>query len=49
MTLAALALFRSGTYLGLDKGGMERMIAYPALLWEVGFSSHLIGSSKTNP
>jgi hypothetical membrane protein len=49
MTLAALALFISGTFLGLDKGGMERMIAYPALLWEVGFSGHLIGSSKTNP
>jgi hypothetical membrane protein len=48
MTLVALALFISGTYLGLDKGGMERMIAYPVLLWAVGFSGHLIGSSKPN-
>jgi hypothetical membrane protein len=46
MTLVALALFISRTYLGLDKGGMERMIAYPVLLWAVGFSSYLIGQSE---
>jgi len=44
-TLAALALYGSGTYLGLGRGGMERMIAYPALLWGVGFGGHLIGAS----
>ena len=41
MSLAALALFISGNYLGLDKGGMERMIAYPTLLWAIGFGGHL--------
>lgn len=45
VSLAALVLFGSGNYMGLGKGGMERMVAYPALLWAVGFSSHLIGSS----
>jgi len=48
LSIGALVLFGSGTYLGLGKGGMERMIAYPTLLWGVGFSGHLIGSSK-NP
>ena len=46
LSLVALALFGSGTYLGLGKGGMERMIAYPTLLWAVGFGSHLMGHSK---
>jgi len=46
MSLVALVLFGSGTYLGLGKGGMERMIAYPPLLWAVGFSSHLMGCSE---
>ncbi|MFQ6073678.1 MAG: DUF998 domain-containing protein [Candidatus Bathyarchaeia archaeon] len=43
MSLAALALFGSSTYLGLGKGGMERMIAYPVLLWAVGFGGFLMG------
>lgn len=47
LSLVALVLFISGTYLGLGKGGMERMIAYPVLLWGVGFGSHLIGYSKS--
>jgi hypothetical protein len=25
---------------------MERMIAYPALLWLIGFGAHLIGDSR---
>lgn len=45
MSLVALALFGSSTYLGLGKGGMERMIAHPALLWAVAFGSHLMGHS----
>jgi len=44
-TLLALILFATETYLGLGKGGMERMIAYPTLLWSTGFGGHLIGSS----
>jgi len=46
LSLMALLLFGSGTYLGLGKGGMERMIAYPALLWCVGFGGYLIGFSR---
>ncbi len=46
MALVALVLFASGTYLGLGVGGMERMIAHPALLWGVSFGSSLMGSRK---
>jgi len=46
VALLALVLFASGTFLGLGKGGMERMIAYPVLLWAVGFGGHLIGYSS---
>jgi len=28
---------------------MERMIAYPEVLWAVGFGGHLIGSEDKNP
>ena len=42
VTLAALGLFSTGNYAGLGAGGMERMIAYPALLWLVGFGAHLM-------
>lgn len=41
-TLAALILFASGTYLGLGHGGMERMIAYPPLVWGLVFSGYLM-------
>ena len=46
LSLVALVLFGSGTYLGLGKGGMERMIAYPTLLWAVGFGGYLTGYSE---
>ncbi|MCW4002136.1 MAG: DUF998 domain-containing protein [Candidatus Bathyarchaeota archaeon] len=45
-SLLSLVLFGSGVYLGLGKGGMERMIAYPALLWAVGFGGYLISCSS---
>jgi hypothetical membrane protein len=44
LTLLALFLFSSGYYLGIGPGGMERMIAYPALLWLVGFGAYLMKS-----
>ena len=47
LSLLALILFGLGIYLGLDKGGMERMIAYPILLWAIGFGAHLIGSPES--
>jgi hypothetical membrane protein len=44
LALAALVLFSSGYYLAIGQGGMERMIAYPALLWLVGFGAYLMKS-----
>jgi hypothetical membrane protein len=41
--LVALALFGTRNFLDLGAGGMERMIAYPILLWAVAFGAHLIG------
>jgi hypothetical membrane protein len=42
ISLAALILFGLEIYLSLGKGGMERMIAYPILLWAIGFGGYLI-------
>lgn len=42
--LIALGLFVTQNFLGLGQGGMERMIAYPIVLWVIGFGGYLIGS-----
>ena len=42
ISLIALALFGSKIFLGFGPGGMERMIAYPLLLWAVGFGGYLM-------
>jgi hypothetical membrane protein len=42
-SLVALTLFATGVYLGLGPGGMERMIAYPILLWLIAFGAQLMG------
>lgn len=42
MSLGALALFAGQIYLGLGRGGMERMIAYPLFVWGIGFGGYLI-------
>lgn len=42
IALLALGLFLGNYFLGLGKGGMERMIAYPILLWVVGFGGYLM-------
>jgi hypothetical membrane protein len=41
--LVALGLYASGTYLGLGQGGMERLIAYPEIIWALGFGAYLMG------
>ncbi len=46
LSLVALVLFASQQYLGLGHGGMERMIAYPTLLWGIAFGGHLISYSE---
>jgi len=43
ISLSALVLLATGIFWGLGKGGMERMIAYPTLLWAIGFGGYLIG------
>ena len=45
-SLVALALFALQQYLGLGHGGMERMIAYPMLLWAIAFGGHLMSYSE---
>ncbi|MGD8565796.1 MAG: DUF998 domain-containing protein [Candidatus Bathyarchaeota archaeon] len=42
MSLVALGLFALGIFVNLGKGGMERLIAYPILIWAVGFSGSLM-------
>lgn len=42
MCLGALLLFIGKIDLGLGMGGMERMIAYPVLIWGAGFGGYLI-------
>ncbi|TFH38569.1 MAG: DUF998 domain-containing protein, partial [ANME-2 cluster archaeon] len=44
ISFVAFALFISEIFLGLGPGGMERMIAYPLLLWVTGFGGNLMSS-----
>jgi hypothetical membrane protein len=46
ITLTALVLYVSKNFLGLGPGGMERMIAYPVLLWGIGLGGHMMQASK---
>jgi len=29
--------------MGIGPGGLERMMAFPVLLWAIGFGGHLMG------
>lgn len=42
ITLSALVLEIAGITLGLGHGGMERMIAYPIIIWEIAFAGWLV-------
>jgi hypothetical membrane protein len=46
-SLMALVLYGLEIYLGLGPGGMERMIAYPILLWGIGFGGYMMSPEKT--
>jgi hypothetical membrane protein len=48
VTLVALVLYVTGTYLGLGQGGMERMIVYPVLLAGIAFGGYLLSASETD-
>jgi hypothetical membrane protein len=41
-SLAMFVLFMAGLTLGLGPGGMQRMFAYPQLLWGIGLGAHMI-------
>jgi len=41
--LISLILYVPGIYLGLGKGGMERLIVYPNILWALGFGAWIMG------
>jgi hypothetical membrane protein len=47
-SLAALGLYVSNTYLGLGRGGMERMIVWPVLVWGLGFGGYLLTASPAS-
>ncbi len=42
LALVALVLRINGNFLGLGTGGIERLVAYPILLWAIGFGGHLM-------
>jgi hypothetical membrane protein len=44
LSLTALILFLANVSLGLGRGGMERMIAYPVLVWGSAFGGQLINN-----
>ncbi|MDO8725745.1 MAG: DUF998 domain-containing protein [Candidatus Methanoperedens sp.] len=46
-SLTALVLYGLEIYLGLGPGGMERMIAYPILLWGLGFGGYMMSPRQT--
>jgi len=46
VTVLAIVLQASGSYLGLGLGGIERLEIYPTLLWGLVFDAYLIGESS---
>lgn len=40
-SLAALGLLATGTYLGIQNGGMEKAVAYPQTLWLIIFGLYM--------
>ncbi len=47
--LAALVLFEAGQDAGVGPGGMERLIAYPILLWETALGGYLMFGAEDEP
>jgi hypothetical membrane protein len=50
LTVLGFALFGGGSspFLLFGRGGEERMLAYPVILWMMTFGGYLMGSSKSN-
>lgn len=46
ITLIAVILLGTKCYLGLGAGGMERIIAYPLIIWAIGTGAYLMAPEK---
>jgi len=46
ITLVAVVLLGAKVYLGLGAGGMERIIAYPLIIWAIGTGAYLMAPEK---
>jgi hypothetical membrane protein len=44
-SIASFILFAGSMFTGIGPGGMERMIAYPIILWGIALGGYLMGSS----
>ena len=42
ITLVAVVLLGAKVYLGLGAGGMERIIAYPLIIWAIGTGAYFM-------
>jgi len=45
---SAVFVGQSSPFLAFGRGGEERMLAYPVVLWMMAFAGYLMGSSQTN-
>ena len=46
--LLAFTLLLTGVHLGLGAGGMERMVAYPNILWSISFGGYLMADFENS-
>ena len=46
VTLVAVVLYGTDTYLGLGQGGMERMVVYPVLIGGLAFAGYLMAMGE---
>jgi len=44
-SIVSFILFAGSVFTGIGPGGMERMIAYPVILWGIALGGYLMGSS----
>ncbi len=48
LSLTAFALFAAELYIGIGRGGMERLISYPFTLWMITFGIYLLFVRKAH-
>jgi hypothetical membrane protein len=49
VSLAALILLAGKCYFSLGFGGMERLVAYPLVIWAFGTGGYLMGEGRVAP